>query len=63
MEVDGHDIDSLRAVFHLAKAEKEKPVVILARTIKGMGFAFAENVVSFHNGMMTQEQYDEAMKA
>lgn len=61
IDVDGHDIDSLKAAFQLAKAEKERPTVLLARTVKGKGFDFAENVVSFHNGQMTQEQFDLAM--
>lgn len=61
IEVDGHDIDSLKAAFLLARSEKEKPTVLLAKTVKGKGFPFAENVVSFHNGQMTQEQFDQAM--
>lgn len=61
IEVDGHDIESLRSAFRLAIAEKERPTVLLARTVKGKGFPFAENVVAFHNGQMTQEQYDAAM--
>ena len=61
IEVDGHDIDCLRAAFRLAIAEKNRPTVLLAKTVKGKGFAFAENVVGFHNGQMTQEQYEEAL--
>lgn len=61
IEVDGHDIDCLRAAFRLAIAEKNRPTVLLAKTVKGKGFAFAENVVGFHNGQMTQEQYEETL--
>ena len=63
IEVDGHDIDDLKAAYRLAISEKERPTVLLARTVKGKGFAFAENVVGFHNGKMTQEQYEEAMRS
>lgn len=63
LEVDGHDIDALKAAFCLAGKEKKRPTVLLARTIKGKGFAFAENVVSFHNGAMTREQFELAMQA
>jgi transketolase len=35
--------------------------VLLAKTVKGKGFSFAENVVSFHNGAMTKEQFELAM--
>ena len=63
LEVDGHDIDGLKVAFCLARQEKERPTVLLAKTVKGKGFDFAENVVSFHNGVMTQEQFDQAMQA
>jgi transketolase len=35
--------------------------VIVADTIKGKGVSFAENTAAFHNGVMTQEQYDKAL--
>ena len=31
---------------------------INAHTIKGKGFSFAENQAAFHNGPMTQAQYE-----
>ncbi len=58
---DGHDMAALRDAFALAKKTKGRPSIILAKTIKGKGFAFAENVVSFHNGAMTREQYEQAV--
>ena len=61
IEIDGHDFDQIRAAFRAARAEKEKPTAILAHTVKGKGFAFAENVVGFHNGALTQEQLDAAL--
>jgi transketolase len=46
----------------LDKAEevKGKPTVIIANTIKGKDISFAENNVAYHNGSMTQEQYETA---
>lgn len=35
--------------------------VIVAHTIKGKGISFSENVVSFHNGTLSQEQFDQAL--
>lgn len=61
LEIDGHDFDQIKAAFKAARAETGKPTVILARTVKGKGFAFAENVASFHNGALTQEQLDAAL--
>jgi transketolase len=31
--------------------------VIVAETVKGKGFSFAENNPAFHNGALTAEQY------
>ncbi len=61
IEIDGHDIEQIREAFYAARETKGKPIVILAKTIKGKGFAFAENVVAFHNGAMTKEQFEQAM--
>jgi transketolase len=38
-----------------------KPTVIIMNTVKGKGLSFAENVVSYHNGMLSKENYDKAM--
>lgn len=61
VEIDGHDFDEIRAAFRAAREEKEKPTVLLAHTVKGRGFPFAENVVGFHHGALTQEQLDAAL--
>lgn len=61
--IDGHDMDQIAEALDKADALREKPVCILADTIKGKGIPFAEGVASFHNGTLTQEQYEEAMRA
>ena len=61
VEINGHDFDEIRAAFKAAREETERPTAILAHTVKGKGFAFAENVVGFHNGALTQEQLDAAL--
>jgi transketolase len=45
---DGHDIEQLTEVFNRAGKIKDKPVVILAKTIKGKGVKFAENKAGYH---------------
>lgn len=57
---DGHDIDAVKAAIGACHAA-QRPSVILARTVKGKGFSFAENNVAFHNGAMTRAQYEQAM--
>jgi len=47
-EVNGHDFDELDAAFEKAWAATDKPVLILADTIKGKGVDFMENEVVWH---------------
>ena len=61
IEIDGHDFDQIRASFKSAHEEAGKPTAILAKTVKGKGFSFAENVVGFHNGSLTQDQLEAAL--
>jgi len=62
IECNGHDIKEIIEVFDQADAVKGQPVMVIANTIKGKGISFAENNVAFHNGAMTKEQYDLALK-
>jgi transketolase len=61
LNVDGHDVGAILEVLDKAAAIKGAPTVIVADTIKGKGVSFAENTAAFHNGVMTQEQYDKAL--
>lgn len=58
---DGHDFDSLRAAFAAAKAEKGRPSVILAKTVKGKGVSFMENDAGWHGKAPNAEQYEQAI--
>jgi transketolase len=61
LSVDGHDVGALLDVLDEATAYKGGPTVIVAETVKGKGISFAENTAAFHNGAMSQEQYDKAL--
>ena len=60
LEIDGHDMKQILAALEEAKTVKGRPTVILARTVKGKGFTFAEGKAAFHNAAMNCEQYDQA---
>jgi transketolase len=60
LEIDGHNMTQ---IIEALDKITEKPKAIIATTIKGKGFSFAENVVGFHNGAMTQEQHYQGRKA
>jgi len=56
-DIDGHNIQEIIDILEKAEAIKDKPKIIIARTIKGKGISFAENVAAFHNGELTEEQF------
>ncbi len=62
IEIDGHDMEQILAALDRADNEKEKPTVIIAHTVKGKGVSFAENVVGYHNGTLTEETYRQALE-
>lgn len=61
LTVDGHDVSAILKVLDQASAIKGGPTVIVAETVKGKGVSFAENTAAFHNGAMSQAQYDQAL--
>jgi transketolase len=62
LEVDGHDVGAISDALDLARATKGKPTIIIANTVKGKCFSFAENNAAFHNSILTEEQYHTAIK-
>ncbi len=62
IEIDGHNMEEILSALDEADMVKGKPTVIIAHTVKGKGVSFAENVVGFHNGMLTEENYVQALK-
>ncbi|MEG2831934.1 MAG: transketolase [Bacilli bacterium] len=58
MEVDGHNHDQLRKAL---KCESEKPVFIIANTIKGKGVSFMENNLVWHYRNPSFEDYKNAL--
>jgi len=60
IEIDGHDIRQILDGFEQAKAVKGKPQILIARTTKGKGVSFMENVCSFHGSAPTPEEAKKA---
>ena len=60
--IDGHDFDAIEAAFAHAKTVKGKPSCIVARTVKGKGVSYMENVVGWHGKAPNDEQYETAKK-
>jgi transketolase len=60
-EVDGHDLPALLAAFGQLPAERERPTVILARTVKGQGVPMLENRKKSHYVKLTPKLHARAL--
>jgi transketolase len=61
LAIDGHNVAEILAALEQAQQVRGKPTVIVARTVKGKGFSFAENNAAFHNAVLSEEQYRKAL--
>jgi transketolase len=62
IEINGHDMKQVVRAYEEAQGTKGKPSIIIAKTIKGKGVSFMENVVDFHGRAPTQEEAEKALK-
>lgn len=58
--INGHDYDAIEAALAEAKTV-DKPVAIIAETIKGKGVSYMENAVNWHGAAPNDELYEVAM--
>ena len=58
---DGHDLAALDEAITLARAETERPSVILAQTVKGKGVSFMEGQSAWHGKVLSAQDYAAAM--
>lgn len=61
IEINGHDMREILSALDEAETVKGVATAIIANTVKGKGVSFAENVVGYHNGMLTEETYRQAL--
>lgn len=58
--VDGHNLEELTAAFE-APLERGKPSMIIARTIKGKGISFMEDIAKWHHGVPNDAEQAQAL--
>jgi transketolase len=63
LSIDGHDMAAILAAIEAARAETERPTLIVAATVKGKGVPFMENNGAWHKKVPTDGEYKEAMEA
>ena len=61
-ECDGHDIEDIVISLKQAQNVKDRPTVIIAKTVKGKGVSFMENEAGWHGKAPNDEQFETAMK-
>lgn len=61
IKIDGHDFEQILSALDKAREYKGKPTMIIAKTIKGKGVSFMENVCGFHGVAPTLEELERAL--
>jgi transketolase len=61
IECDGHDLDALVKALATAASTTDKPVAVLARTVKGKGVDFMEDQVGWHGKSPNAEELAKAL--
>jgi transketolase len=62
IDINGHDMEAVVRALDEAETIKDKPSMIVARTIKGKGVSFFEGKVEYHGMAPTPEELEKALK-
>jgi len=60
--IDGHNLDQILKAYRKALRTEDKPVMIIARTVKGKGVSFLEDRNGWHGKALNREQFEDALK-
>lgn len=61
IEIDGHNLDEIDNAYLNFKKEKQKPTAIIAKTIKGKGVSYMENLAEWHGKVPSKELIQQAL--
>ncbi|MFH1228212.1 MAG: transketolase [Planctomycetota bacterium] len=61
-EIDGHNLKEVLSAYDWAETIKDKPAIIIAKTVKGKGVSFMENTHEWHGKTPSKQQFEQAMK-
>ena len=59
--IDGHDIAEIQKAFAKALASKNKPVLVVAKTLKGKGIPMIEDREGWHGKPISKEEMEKAL--
>lgn len=60
-DIDGHDVQAINSAIDNARAQHEKPSMIVLNTVKGNGWSTVANKSSCHNVTISPAQEEEAL--
>ena len=60
--IDGHSFAEIAHAYSTAEASKDRPVMIIAKTLKGKGIKFLEDKEDFHGKALPYEKMGEALE-
>ncbi|MFA5050520.1 MAG: transketolase [Patescibacteria group bacterium] len=60
--IDGHNLKEIEKAFKKANQIKNKPIMIIAKTIKGKGISFLENKNGWHGKTLSVDEFKKALK-
>ena len=61
IKINGHDFSQIISALEEAAAVKGQPSIILAKTVKGKGISFMENVVAYQGKVPDESEYQKAI--
>jgi len=61
VQVDGHDLAQICSVLDHFDGRNEKPLAIVADTLKGKGVSYMENTYKYHNYSLSEAEYNTAI--
>jgi transketolase len=61
LTINGHDMPQILDAFREAASERSRPVMIVARTLKGKGISFLENADGWHGKALDDEHEQQAL--
>ncbi|MDR0820402.1 MAG: transketolase [Endomicrobium sp.] len=61
IEIDGHNLEAVDKAYLQFKTEKGSPTAIIAKTVKGKGVSYMENLVEWHGKIPSKELVERAL--
>ena len=62
IEIDGHDMQQVVGALQKSALVKGRPVVIVAKTVKGKGVSYMENNVDYHGKAPNKADTETALR-